>query len=100
MIVDSLHYFVVFTWTPSSLWLSGDIIVMHVLEIRQFLNKDIFNILMFIIVTKGFWSKFEKHSFVDFIATVVNKCCCQSACQKAPPFQLGAHRVFSSGFYA
>lgn len=26
-----------------------------------------------------------------------NKCCCQSACQDAPPLQLGVHRRFASG---
>lgn len=35
-----------------------------------------------------------------FIATEAGKCSCQSVCRDAPPFQLGAHRVFASGFYA
>lgn len=43
---------------------------------------------------------FGHHSLVYFIASEADKCCCQSVCRDAPPFQLGAHRGFASGFYA
>ena len=40
------------------------------------------------------------HSAAYFVAPEADKCCCQSVCRDAPPFQLGAHRRFASGFYA